>query len=97
MDLIHTRRVFLELFVQTTFREILIILSKMADFGRFWPVFDFFFLMRFDVSTKYLVPIEFSVKIRFSFSRSASIPLAFAVMNMVVSPKETRFFVIISL
>ena len=37
--------IFLELFVQMNFREILIILSTMADFGRFWPVFEDFFLM----------------------------------------------------
>ena len=33
--------IFLELFVQTKFGEIFI-LSKMAYFGRFWPVFDLF-------------------------------------------------------
>ena len=33
--------IFLELFVQTKFREIFI-LSKMAYFGRFWPVFHLF-------------------------------------------------------
>ena len=37
--------------------------------------------------------LEFSVEIHFSFSRSASIPLAFAVTNMVVSPKKNVFFI----
>ena len=33
---------FLELFVQTKLREAFNTLSKMAGFGRFWPVLDFF-------------------------------------------------------
>ena len=41
----------LELFVQTNVREIFVILSKMADFGRFCPVFEIFFLMRCGVIT----------------------------------------------
>ena len=35
---------FLGLFAQTILRQKFIILSQMTDFGRFWPVFEFFFL-----------------------------------------------------
>ena len=42
---------FLELFVQTKIREIFIILSKMADIGRFWTVLEVFFLMHCGVTT----------------------------------------------
>ena len=41
----------LELFVQTIFHDIFVILSKMSDFGRFWQVFDIVFLMHCGVTT----------------------------------------------
>ena len=42
---------FLEFFVQTKLSEMFIILSKMAGFRRFWPVFEVFFLIHCDVTT----------------------------------------------
>ena len=56
----------------------------LADFGRSSRFFSWF------MSAKLL---ELMLEIHFSFSRSASIPLVFAVTNMVVSRKKTCFFI----